>query len=239
MSNKTCFVVMAIGNQKYNEQEITATELKSKYDNLIKEAILKARPNIEITRADDVSAMGTITTDIVQRIMFSDYVIADVSYPNPNVFYELGLRHACKTGTIIIKDKEAKVPFDIASLRYIEYENTTSGLQQLSTKLLQTFDNFDREPNRPDNHFLEVAKLVSFQFPQYFKEEEKPLELQFMTALLQSPELIRLFAKHQNGEINDPIELIQTFSNNPKILEPFLKLMLQSGELNLLPNKSN
>ncbi|WP_148201704.1 hypothetical protein [Neisseria meningitidis] len=61
MSNKTCFVVMAIGNQHHNGQTITAEDLKARYDNLIKEAILKARPSIEVTRADEVSAMGTIT----------------------------------------------------------------------------------------------------------------------------------------------------------------------------------
>lgn len=68
---------------------------------------MKARPNLEIVRADEVAFPGTMTTDIITRIMHSDYVIADVSYPNPNVFYELGLRHACRVGTIIIKDKAA------------------------------------------------------------------------------------------------------------------------------------
>ncbi|HFC6778814.1 TPA: hypothetical protein ACFN8Z_001011 [Neisseria meningitidis] len=233
MSNKTCFVVMAIGNQHHNGQTITAEDLKARYDNLIKEAILKARPSIEVTRADEVSAMGTITTDIVQRIMYSDYIIADVSYPNPNVFYELGLRHACKPGTIIIKDKDAKVPFDIASLRYIEYENSTQGLKDLSNKLLQTFDNFDRDNNRPDNHFLEVAKLTSFKFPEFFKED--PLEVQFMMSLLQSPELIDLFSRQQRGEEVDSSEIMQSLSAHPNILKPVLKYLLQSGELNLLP----
>ncbi|OSI11325.1 hypothetical protein BWD10_02420 [Neisseria zoodegmatis] len=226
---------MAIGDQHHNGQAVTAEDLKSRYDNLIKEAILKARPNIEVTRADEVSAMGTITTDIVQRIMYSDYIIADVSYPNPNVFYELGLRHACRPGTIIIKDKDAKVPFDIASLRYIEYENSTQGLKDLSSKLLQTFDSLDKDNSRPDNHFLEVAKLTSFKFPEFSKEE--PLELQIMMSLLQSPELIDLFSKQQRGEATDPIEVIRALSTHPHILEPFLKLMLQSGELNLLPSK--
>ena len=236
ISNKTCFVVMAIGNQKYNEHDVTADELKSRYDNLIKEAILKARPNVEVIRADDVSAMGTITTDIVQRIMYSDYVIADVSYPNPNVFYELGLRHACRAGTVIIKDKDAKVPFDIASLRYIEYENTTQGLKDLSTKLIQALDSFDKDPKRPDNHFLEVAKLTSFPFPEFSKKEEQPLELQIMMAFLQSPELINLFSKQQNGEELDSVELMKTLSGHPQILESFLKLMFNSGQLNLLPS---
>ena len=109
---KTCFVVMPIGDQHFNNISITAGELKTRYDDLIKEAILRAAPELEIVRADEISRPGTITSDILTRIMHSDLVIADVTYPNPNVFYELGLRHACRPGTIIIKDKNSsRSPF--------------------------------------------------------------------------------------------------------------------------------
>lgn len=144
MPEKTCFVIMAIGDQSVDDRIVASSELKCKYDDLIKEAIVKARPRLDVARADDIALPGTITTDIVTRIMHSDYVVADVTYPNPNVFYELGLRHACRTGTVIIKDKEGpRVPFDIAHLRYIEYENTTSGLKQLASQLEAYFDHFD------------------------------------------------------------------------------------------------
>ena len=76
MANKTCFVIMAIGEQNIDGTVISQSELKNKYDDLIKEALLRARPNLEIVRADDVSLPGTITTDIVTRIMHSDYVVA-------------------------------------------------------------------------------------------------------------------------------------------------------------------
>lgn len=158
MTAKSCFVVMAIGDQKSDKEELSAATLKAKYDDLIKEAILKARPSLEVMRADDVSMPGTITTDIITRLMHSDYVVADVTFPNPNVFYELGLRHACKSGTIIIRDKSGpRVPFDIAHLRYVEYENSTSGLKLLANQLATYFDHFDRDPLRPDNHFLEAV----------------------------------------------------------------------------------
>ena len=138
MAGKTCFVVMPIDDQEYGNTKITSTDLRKRYDDLIKEAILRAIPILEVTRADDVSMPGAITTDIITRIMHSDYVVADVTYPNPNVFYELGLRHACRPGTIIIRDKIGpKTPFDIANLRHLEYENTPSGLKELSVKIGQ------------------------------------------------------------------------------------------------------
>jgi len=171
---ETCFVVMAISEQKNDGHEVKADELKSKYDNLIKKAVLEARPNIEIIRADEVSEQGTITTDILTRLLFSDFVIVDITYPNPNVYYELGIRHCCKLGTILIKDKDISThaPFDVSHERYIEYSNTTEGLSQLVTGLKEKFAWYDTNPSQPDNHVLIHAKNSKFNFPQYGQESE-------------------------------------------------------------------
>ena len=232
MSKKTCFVVMAIGEQKVDSANISATELKDKYDNLIKEAIIKVRPGLEVVRADEVSIPGTMTTDIITRIMHSDYVVADVTYPNPNVFYELGLRHACKSGTIIIRDKAGpRVPFDIAHLRHVEYENTTAGLKELSRQLATYFDHFDRDPIRPDNQFLELAKLTNYPFPNYQKEEPLSLEMQAIMGLIESPELLSVILRQQGGEEIDQGELIKLFLSNPKVVLPFAQAMINSGDI--------
>lgn len=232
MPAKTCFVVMAIGEQKDGEVTITASELKSKYNDLIKEAILKARPELDVVRADDISLPGTITTDIITRIMHSDYVVADVTFPNPNVFYELGLRHACRVGTIIIRDKAGpKIPFDIAHLRYVEYENTTAGLKQLSVQLDSYFNHFERDAERPDNHFQELAKLTNYSFPCYQKIEEVSPEMQVVMGLMESPELLNLIVQQQQGEEIDQGELMRLVLSNPKVVQPFIQAMVNSGDL--------
>lgn len=235
MSNQSCFVIMAIGDQEIGGQKLTYNDLRSQYDDLIKEAILKARPSLEVTRADDVSLPGTMTTDIITRIMHSDFVIADVTYPNPNVFYELGLRHACRPGTIIIKDKNGpKVPFDIAHLRHIEYENTTSGLKALAEQLTQYFAHFDRDKNRPDNHFLEHAKLTHYEYPNFKQKEQTSPEAQILQAMFETPELLTMFAKQSSGEAVDETELMKAVFSNPKVSQPLIEAMVSSGEINLL-----
>ncbi|EPT1695340.1 hypothetical protein ACVO8F_002600 [Vibrio cholerae] len=235
MSNQSCFVIMAIGDQEIGGQKLTYNDLRSQYDDLIKEAILKARPTLEVTRADDVSLPGTMTTDIITRIMHSDFVIADVTYPNPNVFYELGLRHACRPGTIIIKDKNGpKVPFDIAHLRHIEYENTTSGLKALADQLVQYFSHFDRDKSRPDNHFLEHAKLTHYEYPNFKQQEKTSPEAQIMQAIFETPELLTMFAKQSSGEAIDETELMKAVFSNPKVSQPLIEAMVSSGEINLL-----
>ncbi|GKQ01371.1 hypothetical protein PAG51_25970 [Klebsiella pneumoniae] len=237
MASETCFVVMAIGDQYSNGEIVTPKgELKEKYDNLIKEAILKARPHMEVVRADEVSVPGTMSTDIITRIMHSDFVIADVTIPNPNVFYELGLRHACKAGTIIIKEKSsASTPFDISHLRHIEYENTTSGLKELSRSLKDYFLHFDKKPDTPDNHFLEIAKLTSYEYPNYRQPEKKPSQGELIFSLLKDPQIFELFVKHQHGEELDPIEFMKIVMKDPGSVQAFINLM---GANNLLSDDS-
>lgn len=234
MATKTCFVVMAIGEQKFEAGVVSSAELKRKYDDLIKEAIQKSRPTLEVVRADEISLPGTITTDIITRLMHSDYVVADVTFPNPNVFYELGLRHACRTGTIIIRDKEGpSVPFDIAHLRYIEYENTTAGLKALSAQLSNYFDHFDRDPSRPDNHFQELAKLTNYAFPDYQRKDEAFTEEQAIMGVLTSPDLLNLILRQQAGEVVDQSEIIRLVMANPKVAQPLIQTMMKSGQLSL------
>ncbi|WP_156328078.1 hypothetical protein [Massilia sp. WF1] len=144
----------------------------------------------------------------------------------------MGLRHACRTGTIIVREKSGpRVPLDIAHLRYIEYENSTAGLKALATQLAYFFDHFDREPGRPDNHFQEIAKLTAYPFPNYQKEEAPPPEIQAIMGLMEAPELLDLIIRQQKGEEIDQIELIRLVLTNPKVAQPFLQAMANTGEL--------
>jgi len=52
----------------------------------------------------------------------SDLVIADLTYHNPNVFYELAVRHLNKKPVIHLIKKGEKIPFDINDRRTIFYE---------------------------------------------------------------------------------------------------------------------
>jgi hypothetical protein len=159
---------MPIGDQKLISGHFSSDDLRTKYTDLIKEALLKAKPSLDVVRADEVSAPGGITTDILTRLMYSDYVLADITYANPNVFYELGIRHACRSGTILIREENGPhPPFDLFDSRHIAYENTPHGLKMLAKHLETQFDWIDNHLNHPDNRFMELAKLTRFQFPMY------------------------------------------------------------------------
>lgn len=231
--SKTCFVIMPIGDQEYGSIKVTAGELKARYNDLIREALLVADSTLQVIRADEVSGPGVISTDIITRIMHSDYVIADVSYPNPNVFYELGLRHACRVGTIIIREKNApRIPFDISHLRYIDYENTPSGLKQLSVDFKKYLGYFEQNPNWTDSQFQDLAKLMKYRFPDYSDPEDAiPPEAMAMMALMQAPEVLELFVRKGQGEEIDQMELLRVVAKNPQLAGAMVMALSKAGQL--------
>lgn len=228
---------MPIGDQEWGDIKETTSDLKQRYDDLIKEAIQKADPSLDIVRADEVSFPGSITSDIIMRIMHSDIVVADVTYPNPNVFYELGLRHACRAGTVIIRDKKGpRIPFDILHLRHIEYENTPSGLKALAGDLKKHFEHLKKNPEHPDNQFQELAQLTSYIFPQYGKDDvtEEDAKTELFTAAIQSPEILSLIMRKSHGETVDDSELgsemIKLMATKPELASLFARYFMKTEQ---------
>lgn len=72
-------------------------------------------------RADqDVGAL--IITQMIERLYFADLVLADMTIPNGNVYYELGIRHAAKQkGCVMLAADWSKQLFDVAQMRTIRY----------------------------------------------------------------------------------------------------------------------
>jgi len=86
-------------------------------------------------RADDVQKPGIILQDIIRSILESEVVIAEITPPNPNVFYELGYAHALSKSTILLAERGKELPFDIRSYRCIFYDNTIRGKRDVESAL--------------------------------------------------------------------------------------------------------
>jgi hypothetical protein len=174
--------------------------------------------------------------------MHSRYVIADVSLPNPNVFYELGIRHAIRAGTILIKDKAIKSNvFDISHLRYIEYDNTPSGLKELSQNLSRSFLWIDANPTRVDNQFLELANFTGFRFPQFidFEEEQRKKNQALISVIMplaKNPDIMKMIIDPQLTQEEKNAKFFEALSNDPKILGDLLVNMVSSGFINQASN---
>ena len=72
-------------------------------------------------RADgDLGAL--IIKQMLQRLAVADLVVADISLPNANVYYEIGVRHAARQAGCVLVAADWAVPvFDLAQMRRIQY----------------------------------------------------------------------------------------------------------------------
>jgi hypothetical protein len=62
---------------------------------------------------------GMITSQVIDQLIGAALVIADLTDHNPNVFYELAVRHAFRKPVIQLIQAGQSLPFDVAGLRTI------------------------------------------------------------------------------------------------------------------------
>ncbi len=120
-----------------------------KVNELLQQTIQSPELNIACRRADDIRSPNILETILV-NIAKSEYVIADLTDCNPNVFYELGLAHCVKEAdkVILLTQSMDFVPFDLRHLRCIVYKPTVSGLDALKDELIETFHEVARDSFR-------------------------------------------------------------------------------------------
>ncbi|MGA2425387.1 MAG: hypothetical protein ABSG07_15395 [Terriglobales bacterium] len=116
---------------------------------------INRRQVFDCIRADEVSKSGSITRDFLLRLGQSDVVIADLSDLNPNVFYELGVRHALRPGTLILAEKGTPLPFDIRDLRVIRYEDRVGGEKDAVQAIRDMLTAVIEDPQRQDSPVLD------------------------------------------------------------------------------------
>ena len=119
----TCFVVTGFG-RKTDYATGRVLDLDKTYEQLVRPAF--DRVGINCFRAIDANLTGSIDSIMYKWIYEADFVIADLSTLNANVFYELGVRHAQQpTTTIIIAESVLmqKIPFDLSSFVIHQYEH--------------------------------------------------------------------------------------------------------------------
>lgn len=74
-----------------------------------------------VKRADDIKSQNNIIGDIIEGIISSDLIVADLTGANPNVYYELGIAHALNKNVILLTQEIDDLPFDLRSYRVISY----------------------------------------------------------------------------------------------------------------------
>jgi len=120
-----CFVLMPFG--KKTDAAGRLVNFDEVYKQLIAPAVRAAE--MDPIRADEEQVGGSIHKPMFERLMLCDYAVADITGANPNVYYELGIRHSVRPrSTILLFAGGTPLPFDIAPLRGIPYQIDSAGI---------------------------------------------------------------------------------------------------------------
>ena len=115
-----CFIIMPFGLKK---DPGGGPDID--FDRIYNEAI---QPGIEAAgmepvRADEERVGGIIHKPMFERLLLCDYAVVDLTTGNPNVFYELGVRHAVRPATTLaLFARQQQIPFDVAYTRALSYD---------------------------------------------------------------------------------------------------------------------
>ena len=119
---KECFVIMPFGDKKDAEGKVI--NFDEIYTYLIKNTVEALDdPPMTCIRCDEIAESGWIHGKMFQHVYEAAVAVVDITSLNPNVFYELGVRHALADSvTVLIRRKGTEIPFNIQGLNVIEYD---------------------------------------------------------------------------------------------------------------------
>lgn len=208
MKNNTCFVISPIGDE--------ASEIRKQsdllYNYIIKPIVEKY--NYSPLRADLIHQSGSITTQIIDNLVNSPLVIADLTEYNPNVFYELAIRHITQKPYIQMIKSIDNIPFDIYDKRTIKYdidlENADKAKNDLE-KQIQSIKNNDFKPDNPitQKHSTDLLKKIAEENTNYTPTEIPKILIENISELNQTVRELKNDIKEIN-QMNTPHSLIYT-----------------------------
>jgi len=159
MKQRTCFVVCPIGDE--------GSETRLKADLLaefVLSPVLEHPPfAMKLSRADGLGRPGFITNQIIRELETSDLVVADLSEGNPNVFYEIAIRHVTRKPFIHMIAKGQRIPFDNAPVRAIEFDLTDLRSVDSAKKELATQVTIALEQGQSESPVSIAATLESLR----------------------------------------------------------------------------
>jgi len=153
-----CFVAMPFGTRTAPGASDRAIAFDSVYAAM---AAGIERAGLECRRADFDPSGGFVHRSMFEALLVAEYVVVDLTFANPNVAYEVGLRHGANAGrgTILVCEEESlkALPFDFKPLRTVPYQ--VSALEKLGAALERQLGLAAQGALPPDNPILQITSI--------------------------------------------------------------------------------
>jgi pyrimidine operon attenuation protein/uracil phosphoribosyltransferase len=252
--SRRCFVIMPSGN--HGEYEKGTRESEFIFNDIIHPAATEALgENVLIHREADKRVPGAITKEIVTQVALADVVIVDLTGQNPNVFFELGIRYALRSSiTVLIKQKNTEVPFDIHLYRCVVYDPLFEGVERSRKEIARAISEAVAQVGgQSDSLVFDIFPDLSVEIPGFLTQASAKIRQSTMpwAEYLESLSRIaqRLEAKVRSGEFS--VDLVAGISNGGMMfadllgMKPFLferpkvALWANRKEVNFFQNDLN
>lgn len=201
---KRCFVIAPIGS------EGSATRRRS--DQVLKHIIRAAAEECgytDVIRADKISEPGLITAQILEHIIEDEIVIADLTEHNPNVFYELAIRHASRKPFVQLIEQGEKIPFDLTGWRTIHVNHQDmDSVEAARTELCNQIRSAEQ---RPDEFPSPISMSMNLGVLSRSSDPEKQSLAQLARAMGEMGS--ELIALRNNFDILDKLKTWQIVSD--------------------------
>lgn len=158
---KICFYITPIGSEDSLERKHSDLFMSS----LVQPALEEL--GLTVIRADQIGEPGMITTQVLEYLKRSRLAIADLSYLNPNVFYEVALRHALRLPVVQLIRKADRLPFDVNQSRTLVFD--TSDIYSLVPKLQTYRAEIANQARKALDDPESVGNPVSIFYPDFYK----------------------------------------------------------------------
>ncbi len=156
-----CFYITPIGSDDSEERKhadlFTSSLVQPALDEL----------GLTLVRADNIGEPGMITSQVIEYLKRSRLAIADLSYLNPNVFYEVALRHALRLPVVQLIRKADRLPFDVNQSRTLVLD--TTDIYTLVPKLQTYRSEIANQARKALEDPESVGNPISVFFPDFYK----------------------------------------------------------------------
>ncbi len=199
---KNCFVIAPIGEPD--------SETRIRSDQVLKHIITPAvnECGYNTIRADQISEPGIITSQVIQHIVDDQLVIADLTESNPNVFYELAIRHALRKPLVQIIKKGDKIPFDLIVSRtiYVDHHDLDS-VEEAKKQIIAQIKAVEKDSSQIETPISQALDL------QLFKQSDNP-EQRSLADIVDAISELRTELMLIDNKLDVPVKKVP----NPKFL---------------------